>query len=124
MRVILLALIIVSAFTSDIDLSMVESDKCTTMAVGKLAGIDGPMNTHTADCSNCDFRINKVPAKHWSKGSLRTLYQYKGDYPATVTSSRGLTWHPDNLEGTKSQLKAWGTESIITGQIPEVCFNF
>lgn len=52
-------------------LSGVESDKCTTIVVGASAGVTGPMNTHTADCSDCDFRINKVPAKDWPQGSMR-----------------------------------------------------
>ena len=37
-----------------------EGDKCTTIVVGPKAGIEGPMTTHTADCSDCDFRIGKV----------------------------------------------------------------
>ncbi len=78
------------------------------------------MTTHTADCADCDFRINKVPARDHEEGATRPLYLYKGSYPATITSDRGVTWHPDNLEGSKEQLAAWGTESVITGRIPEV----
>lgn len=106
-----------------IDLNNYEiaQDRCTAIATGKLAGLDGPMTTHNADCSNCDFRINKVPAKDWADGVMRPLYVYKGDYPATITSQRGITWHPSNLQGNTEQLKAWGNESIITGYIPEVC---
>ena len=78
------------------------------------------MATHTADCSDCDFRIAKTPAKDWPAGAVRALYQYKNNYPATIASDRGSTWHPDNLEGTEEQKKAWGTESIITGHIPQV----
>jgi hypothetical protein len=51
---------------------------------------------------------------------MRPLYLYKGTYPATITSVRGTTWHPDNLEGTQEQLEAWGQESPITGHIPQV----
>jgi dipeptidase len=51
---------------------------------------------------------------------MRPLYLYKGDYPGTITSRRGHTWHPDNLEGTPEQLAAWGKESAITGYIPQV----
>ena len=51
---------------------------------------------------------------------MRPLYLYKGTYPATITSVRGTTWHPDNLEGTQEQLEAWGLESPITGHIPQV----
>ena len=40
--------------------SFAEVDKCTAIIVGKSAGTEGPMTTHTADCSDCDFRIAKV----------------------------------------------------------------
>jgi hypothetical protein len=96
-------------------------DRCTSIVVGAKAGAEGPMNTHTADCADCDFRIGKVPAADWPEDSLRALYQYKGNYPATITSTRGKTWHPDNLEGTPEQLAEWGKESAITGYIPQVC---
>ena len=105
---------------NDAALSKVEVDKCTSIVVGPAAGTTGAMATHLADCSDCDFRINKVPAKDWPAGSMRPLYQYKGNYPATLTSRRGETWHPSNLEGTPDQLAAWGAESIITGYIPQV----
>jgi len=78
------------------------------------------MTTHTADCSECDFRINKVPAMDHPPGAVRTLYEYKGDYPATVSSDRGKTWMPENLEGTSTQKELWGDESKITGHIPQV----
>lgn len=103
-------------------ITSVDGDRCTTIIVGKNAGVGGPMTTHTADCSDCDFRINKVPAKDHPAGSIRALYEYKGDYPATIASDRGKTWHPDNLEGTKAQKILWGKSSKIVGYIPEVCF--
>lgn len=99
----------------------VEVDKCTSVILGPLAGTSGPMTTHLADCSDCDFRLNKVPAKDWPANTLRPLYLYKGNYPALVTSRRGSTWHPDNLEGTPEQIAAWGKESVITGYVPQVC---
>lgn len=95
-------------------------DRCTTIVVGPGAGTEGPMTTHTSDCSNCDFRISKVPARDWPKGSMRPLYLFRGEYPMIVTKNRGTTWHPDNLEGTHEQKKAWGKESEVTGYIPEV----
>jgi hypothetical protein len=73
-----------------------------------------------SDCADCDFRIGKVAAQDWPEDSQRPLYQYKGAYPSTITSSRGKTWHPDNLEGTKEQITEWGLESPITGYIPQV----
>lgn len=54
-----------------------EIDRCTTIIVGKNAGTEGPMTTHTADCSDCDFRLAKVPARDWETGTLRPLYLYK-----------------------------------------------
>ncbi len=54
------------------------SDKCTTIVVGPAAGIGGPMTTHTADCADCDFRLNKVPARDHPEGSMRALYEYTG----------------------------------------------
>jgi hypothetical protein len=88
-----------------------------------LSGTEGPMVTHTADCLNCDFRVNKVPAKDWPPGSLRPLYVYRGEYPATISSLRGETWDPQNLEGSPEQIANWGKESLITGYIPQVNFN-
>lgn len=46
----------------DAVLDKVETDRCTTIIVGPKAGVEGAMTTHTADCLNCDFRINKVGA--------------------------------------------------------------
>ena len=98
------------------------TDKCTSIVVAKGAGVEGPMTTHTADCADCDFRINKVAAADWPEGSTRTLYQYKGSYPATVVSDRGKTWHPDNLEGSPEQISQWKEfeTSLVTGVIPQV----
>lgn len=124
LTVYLVTLVATEVDRSDVALSKVEVDRCTSIVVGPLAGTTGPMNTHTADCSDCDFRINKVPAQDWPANSVRPLYLYKGNYPALVTSRRGATWHPDNLEGTHEQLKAWGKESPITGYIPQVCAYF
>jgi hypothetical protein len=45
------------------EISFAEIDKCTTIIVGKTAGSEGPMTTHTADCSDCDFRLAKVNIK-------------------------------------------------------------
>lgn len=66
------------------------------------------------------FYVSQVPAKDWAAGTRRPLYLYKGNYPSTVTTLRGATWHPSNLEGTKEQIEAWGQESVITGYIPQV----
>ena len=78
------------------------------------------MVTHTADCLDCDFRLNKVPAQDWPEGAMRDTYEYKNNYPGTVTTDRGETWHPSNLEGTPNQISAWGVKSTLTGQVPQV----
>ena len=101
--------------------TMVAADKCTTMITGKTAGKHGPMTTHTADCADCDFRMNRMPAMDHPVGTQRKLYEYKGNYPATLTSDRGPGWLPSNLEGSPEQLKEWGTESkLIPKTIPQV----
>lgn len=56
----------------------------------------------------------------WPKGTMRPLYLYRGPYPSVVSSHRGATWQPSNLEGTPEQLAAWGNESVITGYVPQV----
>ncbi len=96
------------------------NDKCTTIAVGPKAGSMGPMNTHTSDCSDCDFRISKVPARDWPAGSKRPLYLYKSNYPLNVIPNRGPTWLADNLEGTPEQLSVWSVETPTTGFVPQV----
>jgi hypothetical protein len=95
-------------------------DRCTTIAVAKLPSGVGPMNTHNADCAECDFRLNKQPARDWPAGTKRPLYLYKTTYPSTVSSERGDTWLPSNLEGTAEQKAAWGQESVIEGFIDQV----
>ena len=98
-----------------------DSDRCTTIIVSKGASTEGPMTSHTADCANCDFRVNKVPAMDWKEGEKRALYVYKGSYPANVVENRGSTWGSDNLEGSTEQIQAWVKEEAdITGYIPQV----
>lgn len=104
--------------------AVVDVDRCTTIAAALGAGTEGPMATHTSDCSSCDFRIAKVPARDWPRGAMRPLYEYRGEYPATVSPHRGETWSPHNLEGTPEQIKGWGNESKITGYIPQVEHTF
>jgi dipeptidase len=101
-----------------------ETDRCTSILVGPKAGTEGPMTTHNSDCADCDFRVNKVPAMDWPRGSMRPLYLYRGSYPSTVSQHRGNTWKPENLQGTPEQLKSWGTSSQITGYIPQVEHTF
>eukprot|EP01036_Dinobryon_divergens_P024922 gene24922-33415_t len=84
-------------------------DKCTAIAVGRKGTADGScMNTHTADCAECDWRINKVPAMDWPEGSQRPVYVLTGEYPRQVRSDRGFTWTKENLENASSHGSAFG----------------
>ena len=118
MLVQLIALL--SFVSSALSTSSGEADRCTAIAVGPAAGVDGTMTTHAMDCFNCDFRINKVPSQYHEKGSKRPLHIYKADYPAQVDSTRGETWQPYNLEGTSEQKEKWQEHQVITGYIPQV----
>lgn len=52
------------------------NDKCTAILGGRLATTDGStVTTHNADCAECDWRINKVPAMDWAPGSMRPVYK-------------------------------------------------
>lgn len=97
-------------------------DRCTSIAVGKLATVDGSvMNTHTADCEDCDWRINKVPARDWPEGSQRPIYLLTGSYPLHVREDRGFTWTKENLENIPQFLPTWERETgEILGYIPQV----
>ena len=97
-----------------------DGDKCTTIIVGPGASPDGVLVTHTADCADCDFRMNKVPRRKHAEGSKRKIYLYKNGYPSMITEARGETWKVSNLEGTAEQRAEWGTESEIVTTIPEV----
>ena len=80
------------------DVLAMTSDKCTAIIVGKAATKDGStMTTHTADCAECDWRINKVPAADWPEGSMRPIYLITGAYPRQVQHSlratmSSITW--------------------------------
>jgi dipeptidase len=127
---VLCAIVVVVIFTvgfaedAPVEFNPAKLDRCTTMIVGKKAGVDGPMTTHTADCLDCDFRASKVPAANHPKGSMRNCYLYKGDYPQSVMEDRGATWKVANLEGTDEQKQAWGTQSEIVMTIPEVSIYY
>ncbi|CAM9296526.1 unnamed protein product, partial [Ectocarpus fasciculatus] len=98
-------------------------DRCTTIAVGPGATVDGSsMNTYNADCSECDFRVNKVPAKDWAPGSLRPVYQTYSPYPARVRNDRGHTWRADNLEDLpqREEWEDYAPSQTILGYIPQV----
>jgi hypothetical protein len=45
---------------------------------------------------------------------------YRDQYPVVVSTNRGATWQPDNLQGNDLQKAAWGSESPVSGYIPQV----
>ncbi len=51
---------------------------------------------------------------------MRPLYMYRDQYPVVVSTNRGATWQPDNLQGNDLQKAAWGAESPVSGYIPQV----
>lgn len=119
----LVALIgVVSAYDleKETKLLVTNSDKCTTIIGGRKAGVDGPIVSHTSDCLDCDFRLGKVPARDWPTGSTRPLYVYRENYPNQVSTERGATWQPDNLQGSSDQVAFWRAHNITTGFIPQV----
>lgn len=102
-------------------------DKCTAMAVGKSASKTGsPMTTHTADCAECDWRVNKVPSQDWPAGAMRPIYLLSGAYPRQVREDRGQTWSKANLEQGMPQLEKWHAleNKTIIGYIPQVAHTY
>ncbi|CAM9557293.1 unnamed protein product [Sphacelaria rigidula] len=102
---------------------------CTTIAVGKSATKDGStISTHNADCFDCDFRLGKVPARDWPKGSKRPIVKFRPEYPRTVSHERGPTWTPENLDPHLPQREKWfqpeWRESMVLGHIPQVNHTF
>ena len=82
-----------------------QADRCTATALSKGAGVNGPMTTHNMDCLNCDFRINKVPAKDWPEGSKRPIYVIRQNYPQLVEEDR-YTCFPHTFDTSFSLIRA------------------
>jgi hypothetical protein len=105
---------------------MSAADKCTSIVVGPTATTDGSsMNTHSADCAECDWRPNKVPARDWPEGSMRPIHKISGTYPRQVREDRGFTWTKDNLEDLP-QKDEWATmeDYTLMGHIPQVAHTY
>jgi len=86
--------------------TILSSENCTVIMVGKKASADGStMTTHTADCGICDWTWRYVPAADHKPGSTRKIYRI----------SQMRTWPPQ--EGLKWDL----IKKDFTGlEIPEV----
>jgi hypothetical protein len=104
----------------------IDPDRCTAIAASRAATVDGStFNTHNSDCAECDWRVNKVPARDWPEGHLRPIYLLTGTYPRQVRKDRGYTWSPENLEHLP-QRKAWEhmLDKTIIGHIPQVAHTY
>lgn len=105
------------------DIQAFPSDKCTAIALagGKGSATGSPMTTHTGDCAECDWRVNKVPARDWPAGSMRPVWLITSAYPRQVREDRGFTWKKENLEDMP-QRPLWEAmeDSQIIGYIPQV----
>ena len=76
------------------------------------------------DCAECDWRVNKVPARDWPIGSLRPIYLLSATYPKQVREDRGETWHPDNLEDMPQRPQWEKMRGDILGYIPQVAHTY
>ena len=117
--------VVLSIFTKSNASNSFPEDKCTAIVVSRGGTIDGStMTTHTADCFECDWRVNKVPARDYPAGAMRPIYLLTGAYPRQVRNDRGYTWSIDNLEdGTGLEgvvLSANNEEKIQVDGIPSV----
>eukprot|EP00614_Pseudopedinella_elastica_P000367 CAMPEP_0172605628 /NCGR_PEP_ID=MMETSP1068-20121228/25869_1 /TAXON_ID=35684 /ORGANISM="Pseudopedinella elastica, Strain CCMP716" /LENGTH=847 /DNA_ID=CAMNT_0013408087 /DNA_START=94 /DNA_END=2637 /DNA_ORIENTATION=- len=99
-------------------------DACTAIVVGKDASATGAtIASHTDDCLNCDWRLNKVPAKTHPKGAMRRIRAARFAYPRCLEEGRGLACSPSTIEAEAGDLHQWkdgeGWFADI-GSIPEV----
>lgn len=103
------------------------SDKCTAIALagGSGSATGSPMTTHTGDCAECDWRVNKVPARDWPEGSMRPVWLITATYPRQVREDRGYTWKKENLEHMP-QRPLWEKQEngFILGYIPQVAHTY
>eukprot|EP01038_Epipyxis_sp_PR26KG_P009867 gene9867-13274_t len=90
-------------------------DRCTAIAVGPKAMIDGStVTTHNNDCQECDIRITHVPAADWSIGSKRPVYDIRNAYPRYVDSPDNNIHGPDYLEEyVDKSIYNWTTSTPI-----------
>uniref|UniRef100_A0AAV1U0N2 Dipeptidase n=1 Tax=Peronospora matthiolae TaxID=2874970 RepID=A0AAV1U0N2_9STRA len=96
-------------------------DRCTAILVGAKASTTGtPMTTHTNDCSSCDFRIAKVPAKVHEAGAQHDVVLAAFDYPRYVGTARGKEYLSENVD---TRFFNW-TASPTIGSIPEAPQTF
>lgn len=69
LSLILISGVAITSFASD--------DRCTIMAVGKNATVDGStIVSYNCDCTDCDFRMFLIPAMDWPEGSMRDIVSW------------------------------------------------
>lgn len=124
MKKILLIIVFLNVIISILS-QILGTDKCTTIAVGKKATVDGStLLGYTADCAECDWRVNKVPAQDYVDGTMRPIYLITGSYPRQVREDHGYTWSVDNLEESPFR-NAWSKmKGEIIGYIPQVSHTY
>jgi dipeptidase len=125
-RLLLGSIVITQSLEHGVATVTLTIDKCTAIAVGPKGTQDGStFNTHTADCAECDWRVNKIAAKDWPEGSQRPIFLISGAYPRQVREDRGATWSKANLEDLAQKSKWEDMEgSMIIGHIPQVAHTF
>jgi dipeptidase len=92
---------------------------CTTTIVGKKASIDGSvMCSHSADGGgNLDARMVYVPARDYSEGSKRPIFDSPEVYPRYVGAQRGIpAYFSENCEAGKTHCD----DFPVMGYIPQV----
>lgn len=78
------------------------------------------MTSYNMDCAECDWRVNKVPARDWPEGAQRPIYLLTSSYPRQVRTDRGYTWSPENLEDLPQKPQWEQMTGTIIGHIPQV----
>jgi hypothetical protein len=82
---------------------------CTALGLGKKATADGStVTTHNADCEECDFRINHVPARDWEPGSKRPVFRERLAYPRLLETPENNIHGPSYVVGSEdSTIYPW-----------------
>ena len=91
---------------------------CTSIAVGRLATVDGSVIiTQSSDGDGTDdSRIVAIPRRTYPAGSMRQIFPDNEDYPRFVGAGRGVPYEP--LVGDDS------SETKSIGEIPQVRETF
>ncbi|RHY56060.1 hypothetical protein DYB26_005032 [Aphanomyces astaci] len=95
----------------------------TSILVGAKASATGaPLTAHSLDCSDCDFRLVKVPAMQYTESTssdlTRNVFLTSSQYPRHVGNDRGSAYSVDNLK-QPGEFFNW-TDSPAIAQIPQI----